>query len=150
MDAAMTGILGGNALVDFKVEVIGGEAHPDHSTEIAFKVAGSMAFRAAAQNAGPILLEPIMKLEVSAPEEHVGDVISDVNARRGQVLNVEAEPTASMITARVPLAELFGYATALRSLTRGRAHHTMEPSHFEQVPPEVQEKLCDYSRRLTA
>ena len=141
-DGLSTGVLGNFPLVDIRVTVVNGQWHPVDSTEIAFRSAASMALREAAQTARPALLEPIMALEIVAPEEHLGDVLGDLNVRRGQVKDVAQRDGVRVVEATVPLAELFGYATTLRSLTRGRAGYTMEPTRFDVVP----ESLC---RELT-
>jgi elongation factor G len=140
-EAAESGVLAGYPLVDFTAEILDGSYHPVDSSEMAFKIAGSMAFKAAAKKAGIMLMEPIMKLEVNGPEEHVGDIIADISGRRGQVSEVDTRGEAVTIRALVPLAEIFGYATAVRSLTRGRATFIAEPSHFERVPQALQTEL---------
>jgi elongation factor G len=142
-DGLMTGVLGNYALVDIRVNVIGGSFHPVDSTDVAFRSASAMAMREAAKDASPVLLEPIMKLEIITPEEHLGDVLGDINGRRGRVKEIEAREVAQIIHADVPLAELFGYATTLRSLTRGRASYTMEPCRFEIVPETVKDSLLN-------
>ena len=141
-DGLSTGVLGNFPTVDVRVTVVNGQWHPVDSSEIAFRSAASMALREAAQTARPALLEPIMALEIVAPEEHLGDVLGDLNVRRGQVKDVAQRDGVRVVEATVPLAELFGYATTLRSLTRGRAGYTMEPTRFDVVP----ESLC---RELT-
>ena len=141
-DGLSTGVLGNFPTVDVRVTVVNGQWHPVDSSEIAFRSAASMALREAAQTARPALLEPIMALEIVSPEEHLGDVLGDLNVRRGQVKDVAQRDGIRVIEATVPLAELFGYATTLRSLTRGRAGYTMEPTRFDVVP----ESLC---RELT-
>ncbi len=140
-EAAENGVLAGYPLVDFKAEILDGSYHPVDSSEMAFKIAGSIAFKAAARKAGVMLMEPIMKLEVNGPEEHVGDIIADISGRRGQVGEVDTRGDAVTIRAQVPLAEIFGYATAIRSLTRGRATFIAEPSHFERVPQNIQNEV---------
>lgn len=137
-DGLSTGVLGNFPTVDVRVSVVNGQWHPVDSSEIAFRSAASMALREAAQTARPALLEPIMALEIVAPEEHLGDVLGDLNVRRGQVKDVAQRDGVRVVEATVPLAELFGYATTLRSLTRGRAGYTMEPTRFDVVP----ESLC--------
>ena len=137
-DGLSTGVLGSFPLVDVRVSVVSGQWHPVDSSEIAFRSAASMALREAALAARPVLLEPIMALEIELPEEHLGDVLGDLNMRRGQVKDVAQREGTRVIEASVPLAELFGYATTLRSLTRGRAGYTMEPTRFDVVP----ESLC--------
>jgi len=139
--AATTGLLTGSPVIDFHVEILDGSHHPVDSSEMAFKVAGSMAFKEACQKAGLCVLEPIMNLEITTPEEHMGDVIGDITSRRGMIKEVDTQGKTTKVLALAPLAELFGYATALRSLSRGRASYSMEPSHFEKVPASVQEKI---------
>jgi elongation factor G len=142
-EAATTGVLAGYPITDIHVDILDGSYHPVDSSEIAFKLAASMAFKEAAHKAGLRLKEPIMKLEISTPESHMGDVIGDVSSRRGQVVEVDAQPLETKIKAHVPLAEMFGYATALRSLTKGRASYSMEPSHFELVPAAMEKQILE-------
>ncbi len=142
-EAAQTGVLGGYPMVDVKVEIIDGSFHEVDSSEIAFKMAGSFAFKEAARKANPILLEPIMDVEVITPEEHLGDVVGDLNSRRGRISHIEARANSQIIHATVPLAEMFGYATALRSLTKGRASYSMEPASFEKVPDNILNQILD-------
>ncbi len=136
-----TGVLAGYGLVDTKISIVYGSYHDVDSSEMAFKICGSMAIKDAAKKAKPIILEPIMKVDVSTPEAHVGDVIGDLNRRRGKILGQENHKGAIIIHAEVPLSEMFGYSTQLRSLTSGRAAYTMEPSHFERVPAKIQEEI---------
>jgi elongation factor G len=143
VEAAQTGVLAGYPMVDLKVEIVDGSYHEVDSSEIAFKMAGSFAFKEAARKAHPILLEPIMDVEVITPEEHMGDVIGDINSRRGRIGNIESRATSTIIHAQVPLAEMFGYATALRSLSRGRASYSMEPLNFEKVPENIVAQIMD-------
>ena len=142
-DALMTGVLGNYPLVDVEVTVTGGSAHPVDSSEMAFRTAAVMALRAAIGNAAPTLLEPIMKLEIIAPDEHLGDVMNDLNGRRGRIREIEAREAVQIVHVDVPLAEMFGYATTLRSLTKGRASYTMEPYRFEAVPDSMQETILN-------
>ncbi len=142
-DGLSTGVLGNFPLVDVRVAVVSGQWHPVDSSEIAFRSAASMALREAAQAARPALLEPIMALEIVTPEEHLGDVLGDLNMRRGQVRDVAQRDGTRVIEASVPLAELFGYATTLRSLTRGRAGYSMEPTRFEVVPDGLCRELMN-------
>ena len=144
-EAAAGGVLAGYALVDFKVEILDGSYHPVDSSEMAFKVAGSMALKDAARKAGLMILEPIMKVEVTTPDENMGDLIGDITSRRGTIVEINSNTgnQFSRIDAQVPLSELFGYATAIRSLSRGRASYSMEPSHFEKVPKAVQDKIVE-------
>ncbi len=136
-EAAEVGVLAGYPVVDFRAVLIDGSFHQVDSSEIAFKIAGSMAFKDAAQRGKPVLLEPVMKVEVLTPDQYMGDVIGDLTARRGRVEGVEQQGATRVIRALVPLAEMFGYATALRSATQGRATYTMEPSHYEEVPSGI-------------
>jgi len=136
-----TGVLAGYNLVDVKVAIVFGSYHDVDSNEMAFKICGSMAVKDAAKKAKPILLEPIMKVDVTTPEQYVGDVIGDLNRRRGQSLGHESHKGAVIIHAEVPLSEMFGYSTLLRSLSSGRATYVMEPSHFEKVPAKIQEEI---------
>ncbi|MFZ5365696.1 MAG: elongation factor G [Patescibacteria group bacterium] len=140
-EAMENGVLIGYPLVDMKVAVYDGTFHEVDSSEIAFKIAGSMALQSAVKQAEPTLLEPIMKLEVTTPEEFMGTVIGDLSSRRAQILGSEIRGKVRVITALVPLAEIPGYATTLRSLTQGRAAYYMEPSHYEEVPKNIQEAI---------
>ena len=141
--AMLAGVLAGYPVVDVKVTLYDGSYHEVDSSEMAFKIAGSMAFKEASQKAGPTLLEPIMKVSVIVPDEYMGDVIGDLNSRRGQIQGFEARSGAQQIDAFVPLAEMFGYATDLRSRTQGRGQYTMEPSHYIEIPKSIQEKIID-------
>lgn len=136
-----TGILAGYSLVDVAVDIVFGSYHDVDSSEMAFKICGSMALKEAARKAKPIILEPIMKVDVTTPEAAMGDVIGDLNRRRGQIIGQESHKGALIIHAEVPLSEMFGYSTQLRSLTSGRATYVMEPSHFERVPTKIQEEI---------
>ncbi len=142
-DGLSTGVLGSFPLVDVRVSVVSGQWHPVDSSEIAFRSAASMSLREAARAARPVLLEPIMALEIVTPEEHLGDVLGDLNMRRGQVRDVAQRDGTRVVEASVPLAELFGYATTLRSLTRGRAGYTMEPTRFDVVPDSLGQELMN-------
>lgn len=142
-EAMENGVLAGHPLVDMLVAVYDGTYHEVDSSEIAFKIAGSAALQAAVKQADPVLLEPIMKLEVTAPEEFMGDVIGDLSSKRGQILGTAQRGKIRIITALVPLAELSRYATILRSMTQGRASHYMEPSHYGEVPANVTETLIN-------
>ena len=139
--AMHAGVLGGYQVVDIKTKLIDGSFHEVDSSELAFKICGSMAFKEAMAKAGPTLLEPIMKVTVTAPEEYMGDVMGDINARRGQISGTDIRNGAAIINANVPLSTMFGYATDLRSKTQGRANYSMEPSHFVELPKSLQEKL---------
>ena len=139
--AMQSGVLAGYQVVDVKVTLIDGSYHEVDSSEMAFKICGSMAFKEACEKAGPTLLEPIMKVVVTAPDEYMGDVMGDINARRGQIVGSDIRNGAAVIEAHVPLASMFGYATDLRSKTQGRATYSMEPSHYVELPKNLQETL---------
>ena len=141
--AMLSGVLAGYPVVDVKVTLYDGSYHEVDSSEMAFKIAGSMAFKEACQKADPTLLEPIMKVCVIVPEEYMGDVIGDLNSRRGQIQGFEARSGAQQIDAFVPLSEMFGYATDLRSRTQGRGQYTMEPSHYVEIPKNIRDKIID-------
>ena len=141
--AMLSGVLAGYPVVDVKVTLYDGSYHEVDSSEMAFKIAGSMAFKEACQKAGPTLLEPIMTVCVIVPDEYMGDVIGDLNSRRGQIQGFEARSGAQQIDAFVPLAEMFGYATDLRSCTQGRGQYTMEPAHYIEIPKNIQEKIIN-------
>ncbi|MDR7482714.1 MAG: elongation factor G [Armatimonadota bacterium] len=140
-EAAESGVLAGYPLVDFRATLVDGSYHEVDSSEMAFKIAGSLALKDAAARARPALLEPVMKVEVVTPEAYMGEVIGDLNARRGRIEGMEQQGTLRVIKALVPLAEMFGYATALRSASQGRATYSMEPSHYEEVPPSLAEEI---------
>ncbi|WP_293009523.1 MULTISPECIES: elongation factor G [unclassified Oscillibacter] len=135
------GVLAGFPVVDVKVTLYDGSYHEVDSSEMAFKIAGSMGFKEACRKADPTLQEPIMKVSVTVPDEYMGDVIGDLNSRRGQIIKLEARPGAQQIDAHVPLAEMFGYATDLRSRTQGRGQYTMEPSHYVEIPKNIRDKI---------
>ena len=139
--AMQSGVLAGYNVVDVKVTLYDGSYHEVDSSEIAFQIAGSMAFKDACRQGNPILKEPIMDITVVVPEEYMGDVIGDLNSRRGQIQGMEARNGAEEIKAFVPLSEMFGYATDLRSATQGRGNYSMEPSHYEAVPKNIQETI---------
>ena len=141
--AMLSGVLAGYPVVDVKVTLYDGSYHEVDSSEMAFKIAGSMAFKEACRKADPTLLEPIMKVSVIVPDEYMGDVIGDLNSRRGQIIQLEARPGAQQIDAYVPLAEMFGYATDLRSRTQGRGQYTMEPSHYVEIPKNIRDKIVE-------
>ena len=143
IEAAQTGVLGGYPMVDIKIQIIDGTYHEVDSSEIAFKMAGSFAFKEAARKAGAIMLEPIMDVEAITPEEHMGDVVGDLNSRRGKISHIESRASSTIVHATVPLAEMFGYATALRSLSKGRASYSMEPAAFEKVPENILATILD-------
>ena len=140
-EAMQNGVVAGYPVVDVKATLYDGSYHDVDSSEMAFKIAGSMAFKEAAKKANPVLLEPIMKVEVEVPEEYMGDVIGDINRRRGQVSSMEDRAGNKIVTAMVPLAEMFGYSTDLRSFTQGRGTYSMEFDHYEEVPRNVAEEI---------
>ena len=141
--AMQSGVLAGYNVVDVKVSLYDGSYHEVDSSEMAFKIAASMAFKDAMKKADPVLTEPIMKVVVITPEEYMGDVIGDINQRRGQMSSMDTVSGAYQITAFVPLSEMFGYSTALRSRTQGRGNYVMEPDHFAEVPKSIREKMTD-------
>jgi elongation factor G len=136
-----TGVLAGYNLVDVKVAIVYGSYHEVDSNEMAFKICASMAVKEAARKCKPVLLEPIMKVVVTTPEQFMGDVIGDINRRRGKILNQTALKGMVEVESEVPLSEMFGYSTQLRSLSSGRASYVMEPSHFERVPQKIQDEI---------
>ena len=139
--AMLAGVLAGYNVVDVKVELYDGSYHEVDSSEMAFKIAGSMAFKEAMRKADPVLMEPIMKVTVITPEEYMGDVIGDLNSRRGMIHGMDALPGAQQVNSEVPLSEMFGYATDMRSKTQGRGQYTMEPAHDAEVPKNISEKI---------
>jgi elongation factor G len=141
-EGLQTGVLAGYPLIDMKVAITYGSYHEVDSNEMAFKICASMALKDAARKAKPVLKEPIMKVVVTTPESGIGDVIGDLNRRRGKILGQESIKGTVEVTSEVPLSEMFGYSTQLRSMTSGRATYTMEPSHFERVPTKIQEEIC--------
>jgi elongation factor G len=143
IEAMDKGIVAGYPMTDLRAELYDGTYHDVDSSEIAFKIAGSIAFQEAAKQARPVLLEPIMKVEVTTPPEFVGEVIGDLSSKRAQIQGTNIKKKVHIVTALVPLAEMAGYATVLRSMTQGRATYYMEPSHYREVPPNVQEKIVD-------
>ncbi len=140
-DAMHSGVLGGYQVLDIKVTLVDGSYHEVDSSEMAFKIAGSMGFKEGCRKASPVLLEPVMRVDVVVPEEYMGDVIGDLNSRRGRMEGMEARAGGQVITAHVPLSEMFGYATVLRSRTQGRGVFTMQFSHYEEVPKSIQESI---------
>ena len=140
-EALDNGVLAGYPTVDLKVTLYDGTYHDVDSSEIAFKIAGSMAFQSGARQADPVLLEPIMKVEVTTPDEFMGDIIGDLGAKRAQIMGTNKRGTVTLIVAQVPLAELAGYATTLRSMSKGRATYYMEPSHYQEVPKNITDKI---------
>jgi elongation factor G len=149
-EAALNGVVAGYPVIDFKVELYDGSFHDVDSSEMAFKMAGIFAFKDAMQKAQPVLLEPIMKVEVSTPEEYQGDLMGDLNRRRGQIQGMEQKGTVCNISAFVPLECMFGYSTDMRSLSKGRANYSMEPSHFEQVPASLVADIVKTASRAPA
>jgi elongation factor G len=139
--ALESGVVAGYPVIDVRATLLGGDYHPVDSSEMAFKTAGSMAFQAAMDKAAPALLEPVMKLEISTPEDFYGDVLGDISARRGNITEYDQRGNLKVIRATVPLAETFGYATDLRSMTQGRASYSMEFDHYEEVPRNVADKI---------
>ena len=137
-----SGVLAGYPVVDVKVELYDGSYHEVDSSEMAFKIAGSMAFKEACKKADPVLMEPIMKVVVIVPEDYMGDVIGDLNSRRGEIQGFEDRSGGvKQINARVPLGDMFGYATDLRSKTQGRGQYVMEPDGYKEVPKSIAEKI---------
>ena len=128
-------------LLMLRCTLVDGSYHEVDSSEMAFKIAGSMAFKEGCRQGNPVIMEPIMKVVVNVPEEYMGDVMGDLNSRRGQIQGMEARTGAQEITANVPLSEMFGYATELRSRTQGRGQYSMEPSHFEELPKSIADKI---------
>jgi elongation factor G len=140
-EALQSGVIAGFPVVDVKVALFDGSYHDVDSSEMAFKIAGSMAFKEGFAKARPVLLEPIMNVEVVTPEEYSGDVIGDLNRRRGQITGMDESPSGKIVTADVPLAEMFGYATTVRSMSQGRATFTMEFKKYVEVPNNVAETV---------
>ena len=144
IQGAMTaGVLAGFPVVDVKVTLYDGSYHEVDSSELAFKIAGSMAFKEACRKAQPVILEPIMKVSVIVPEEYTGDVIGDLSSRRGSILGMEPRNGSTQIDAYVPLSQMFGYATDLRSRTQGRGQYSMEPSHYTELPKQIQQEIVE-------
>src|SRR5205807_4144244 len=142
-EAVKGGVLAGYPVVDVKVAITDGTFHEVDSSELAFKMAGIFALKEAAKKANVILLEPIMKVEVTTPDEYQGDLLGDLNRRRGKIMSIEAKDSSTVLNAEVPLAEMFGYATAIRSLSKGRAAYSMEPLAFEPVPASIVAGILD-------
>ena len=149
-EAIKSGVYAGYQVIDIKVSIVDGSFHEVDSNELAFKMAGIFALKDAFNDAGPILLEPIMKVEVTTPDEYQGDILGDINRRRGIIQAVDAKAGQTVVTAQVPLAEMFGYATAIRSLSKGRASYSMEPLNFEQVPNSVLTTVLDAAKKKPA
>jgi elongation factor G len=148
IEAMAKGVLAGFPMVDVKITLIDGSFHEVDSSEMAFKIAGSMAFKEGARRANPILLEPMMAIEIITPEEFVGQVVSDLNSRRGKTTQVEYRKGTNVVSGEVPLANTFGYVTDLRSLTQGRATFTLQFSHYSQVPSSVSEEILSELKRV--
>ncbi|MDE6398041.1 MAG: elongation factor G, partial [Clostridiales bacterium] len=140
-EAKQSGVLAGYETVDFKITVIDGSYHEVDSSEMAFKIAGSMAFKEGMRKADPVIMEPIMRVEIDLPEEYLGDVMGNVSSRRGNLLGMESINGSQQIRAEIPLSEMFGYATDLRSRTQGRGNYTMTFDHYNEVPRNVAEKI---------
>ncbi len=149
-EAIRGGVMAGYPVVDIKVEIIDGTFHEVDSNELAFKMAGIFALKEAAKKAAPILLEPVMKVEVTTPDEYQGDLLGDLNRRRGKIQNIEVKDSSTILRAQVPLSEMFGYATAIRSLSKGRAAYSMEPHNFEPVPHSIMETIMDSAKSKPA
>jgi elongation factor G len=150
LEGCNNGVVAGYPVVDAKIRIIDGSFHPVDSSEIAFKMAGIFAFKEAMKAAQPILLEPIMGVEVTTPEEFQGDLMGDINRRRGAIQGMENKAGACIVTAHVPLETLFGYVTDIRSLSKGRASASITPSHFEQVPNSLLAKIVESSTKAPA
>jgi len=147
LEAMERGVLAGYKVVDLKVTVYDGSYHPVDSSEMAFQMAGSQAFQKAFMGAKPILLEPIYHVEVTVPDKYMGDVMGDLNSRRGRIQGMDPEGNFQVIKAEVPLAELYKYSTALRSMTQGTGDYAMDFTHYEQVPSDVTEKIIEASKK---
>ena len=145
-EALESGVRAGYPMVDVRATLVDGKYHDTDSSEVAFKVAGSLALKEAAKRAKPVLLEPIMAVEVVTPQEFLGDVIGDLSRRRGRVEGQEPRGNAQVVTAHVPLSEMFGYATDVRSMTQGRATYTMQFDRYDEVPPNIAEKIIEHRR----
>jgi elongation factor G len=145
-EACESGILAGYPVIDLRATLVHGSFHDVDSSEMAFKIAGSMAIKEAVMKAQPVLLEPMMKVEVETPEDYMGDVIGDLSRRRGNIAGMDDTPSGKRVEARVPLSEMFGYSTDLRSSTQGRASFSMEFSHYEEVPKNVAEAIIAKSK----
>ena len=145
-EAMESGVVAGYPMVDVKATLVFGSYHDVDSSEMAFKIAGSMAVKEAARAAGPILLEPVMEVEVVTPSDFLGDVIGDLSSRRGKIGGMTQRGEAQVVAADVPLAEMFGYSTTLRSMTQGRAVYTMQFDHYEEVPKSVAEQIISKAK----
>ena len=149
-EACRGGVYAGYQVIDVKIEIVDGSFHEVDSNELAFKMAGIFALKDAFKKAGPIILEPIMKVELTTPDEYQGDLLGDINRRRGTIIGIDAKAGQTILNANVPLAEMFGYATAIRSLSKGRASYSMEPLRFEQVPKSVADTILDAAKSKPA
>jgi elongation factor G len=145
VDAATSGPLAGYPMLDMKITLVDGQMHPDDSTDVAFEQAASMAFHEAVQKADPVFLEPIMRLQVSTPEDYLGSVTGDLNARRAEIRNLQQRGPYRILVAEAPLAEMFGYTTKLRSLTQGRGQSTMEPHSYAPAPAQVADRILRFA-----
>ncbi|MCK5554092.1 MAG: elongation factor G, partial [Deltaproteobacteria bacterium] len=146
-EAMQSGVLAGSPVVDFKVRFYDGKSHEVDSSEMAFKIAAIMALKQGLREANPVLLEPIMEIEVTVPEDNMGDIIGDLNSRRGKVLGVDTKGNYQVITARVPMAEVLKYAPDLKSMTGGRGEFALAFSHYEEVPSHLSEKIIAQSKK---
>ncbi|HMD14265.1 MAG TPA: elongation factor G, partial [Bacteroidota bacterium] len=142
-EAMRNGVLAGYPVEDIKIRLFDGSYHDVDSSEMAFKIAGSIAFKAAARKANPVLLEPIMEVEVVTPEEYMGDVMGDLSSRRGKIEGLQSRKDAQIIKARVPLSDMFGYSTQLRSMTQGRAIYSMQFAFYEEVPQSISDQIIE-------
>ena len=147
LETIQGGVLAGFELIDMKIKIVDGSYHDVDSNELAFKMAGILAMKAAVAKAKAVLLEPMMKVEATTPDEYQGDIIGDMNRRRGEVQGIDSKPSGTVITAKIPLAQMFGYATDIRSLSSGRASYSMEPDTFEQVPSSLSEEILDKAKK---
>ena len=147
LETIQGGVLAGFELIDMKISIVDGSYHDVDSNELAFKMAGILAMKEAVAKAKAVLLEPMMKVEATTPDEYQGDIIGDMNRRRGEVQGIDSKPSGTVITAKIPLAQMFGYATDIRSLSSGRASYSMEPDTFEQVPASISEEILDKAKK---
>ena len=147
VESATKGVLAGFPTVDFRVTLDDGSYHAVDSSEMAFKIAGSLAFKKAVEEANPTLLEPIMKVTITAPDEFMGDIMGDLNGRRGRVLGMDSAGKNQVINAQVPMAEFLSYASDLRSMTGGRGFFTMEFSHYDEVPAQIATKIIEEAKK---
>ena len=147
LETIQGGVLAGFEMIDMKISIVDGSYHEVDSNELAFKMAGILAMKEAVAKAKPVLLEPMMKVEATTPDEYQGDIIGDMNRRRGEVQGIDYKPSGTVITAKIPLAQMFGYATDIRSLSSGRASYSMEPDTFEQVPASISEEILDKAKK---